>query len=157
MHNPRGQHYVFVHQALPAMFFADPAKFVTTLAERGDEVLHTLWHRVGQQVREANQIPPAGLSAETRRLEDGTRLILITLPDPQGATEAYFVALAYRPPTQQKGLTRFITLEYSLNLEGSPGTMLCEWTADKRHGNLGQGPEPTLEAFFEVVGRLVGQ
>lgn len=148
---------MFVHQALPAMFFANPVKFVTTLAERGDEVLHALWHRIGEGVREANRIAPAGLSAETRQLEDETRLILITLPDPQGVTEAYFVALAYRPPTQQKGLTRFITLEYSLNLEGSPGTMLCEWTADKRHRNLGPGPEPTLEAFFEVVGRLIGQ
>lgn len=157
MHKPRDQHYMFVHQALPAMFFADPAKFVTTLAERGDEVLQTFWHQVGQQIREANRIPPAGLSAETRQLGDEARLILITLPAPKGVTEAYFVALAYRPPTQQKGLTRFITLEYSLNLEGSPGTMLCEWTADKRHRNLGPGPEPTLEAFFEEVGRLIGQ
>lgn len=147
---------MFVHQALPAMFFANPAKFVTTLVERGDEVLHTLWHQVGQQVREANRISPAGLSAETRQLEDETRLVLITLPAPKGVTEAYFVALAYRPPTQQKGLTRFITLEYSLSLEGSPGTMLCEWTAEGQHGNLGQGPEPTLEAFLEAVGRLIG-
>ena len=85
------------------------------------------------------------------------------LPAPKGATEAYFAALVHRP--QKKGLfsrqgpiARFFTLERSIDLADSgPGSVLCEWTSSDIHSNMGDGPEPTLEAFFATVCNMIAR
>ena len=52
-------------------------------------------------------------------------------------------------------------MEYGLGGQELPRTVLCEWNkteswvperpSDLEHLNYGDGPEPTLEAFFRVV------
>ncbi len=144
---PRTQHYVFAHRMLPTLFFEEPAMFIATFEKGGNKFLHFLWNLLGD---EASELAAESLDYQIKRLENNTTIALITLPPPQAMTEAYFVAAVFRPQGN-----RFITLEYSFNfIEGSPITVLGEWTTTS-HLNLGDGPEPTLEAFFEKVVNLI--
>jgi hypothetical protein len=160
---PRLHHYTFVHRLLPALFYGDPTRFVNSLAGGKSDFLRFLWERVGEREVKAKskRIPATGLDCEIRELEDGTFVGLIVLPEPEGLTEAYFVAVVYWPFreklfSEQAAIARFITLEYGWDYEkGVPRTVLCEWEPDRRHSNRGNGPEPTLGAFFETVCRLV--
>ena len=94
-------------------------------------------------------------------LEDNTVVGLVIFPPPKGITEAYFVATVYRPPvkkkwfSKEKALVRFFTLEHGINSDGSPRTVLCEWTNDESHLNLGNGPEAIAEAFLKEVYALL--
>lgn len=163
--DPKAQHYIFVHRALPSVFYSDPKKFIALLTQDGRGFLHFLWDRVWERELKSNRmagnrIAAYGLDCEIRKLQDGATLALITLPPPKGMTEAYFVAAVYRPSRRtlfpkQETLARFITLEYGRNLDGSPRTVLCEWTDTHLHDNMGDGPEPTLDAFFEAVCALI--
>jgi len=160
MKRPRDQHYVFAHRVLPSLFFANPEKFISTLNERGDSFLRLVWLRVGESVD--NVIAPDNLSHQIRNLDTDTTTVLITLPLPKCMTEAYLVALVHRSEkkdssSSQEPLTRYIALEYGIELDGSPRTVLCEWTAEGIHRNMGNGPEPTLEAFFTAVRDLVSK
>jgi hypothetical protein len=147
---PRTQHYAFAHRMLPALFFAEPARFIAILEKSGKNFLHFLWNRLGNRLEASKLVAAEGLDYQIKKLENNTTIALITLPPPQAMTEAYFVAPVFRPQGN-----RFITLEYSFNfIEGGLRTVLGEWTTTS-HLNMGDGPEPTLEAFFEKVVNLI--
>lgn len=163
MDKPRQHHYVFAHIALPSLFYDNPSRFLTTLAHEGNNFLHLLWNKVGEGVDASERIAGFGLRSEMRELPDSTAIATITLPPPQGMTEAYFTAACYRPG-ERKGLfargkpvARYITLEYSLDFEQEPRTVLGEWTPTHAHHNYGDGSEATLDAFFERVYDLLSQ
>ena len=157
----RGQHYVFAHKALPQLFFEDPVKFLQYLEEDGEKYLRHLWDYVGQNMDEAGLVPPEGLACELAQTESGATLAMLTLPVAELMTEAYFIGLFYEPPgsgngSDREAVTRFITLEYNLNPETKkPATMVCEWTPDGSHRNLGYGPEPTKDNFLKVLKTLL--
>jgi hypothetical protein len=82
------------------------------------------------------------------------------LPAPTAVTEAYFTAIAFGPlptlnfsaDTTQKLPVRYLTLEFGFNLpDQPPRTVFCEWTREQSHYNMGTGPAPTPDAFFEAV------
>jgi hypothetical protein len=161
MEKARGQHYLFAHRALPSIFHAEPEKFILALAKSRGDVLNSLWGRVGQDVQGPDLVTAEGLGYEIRNPGNETTIALITLPSPRCVTEAYFVALAYRPQkkgvfSSRKAVTRYITLEYGFETSGIPRTVLCEWKGDGTHLNMGNGPAPTLQAFFEAVCNLLG-
>jgi len=117
-----------------------------------------MWNEVGKKViREFHLVNPKRLSHEIRMFDDNTTIALITLPTPEAVSEAYFVALVYRPEkNKQSSITRYIFLEYSV----PPGysslpTVLEEWTVDGKCKNIGYGCEPTVEAFHEAVCNLL--
>ncbi len=157
---PRDHHYAFAHRVLPAVFYSDPGKFFEILNTEGS-FLRFLWKQVGSELAEGNRLAADELRYDINYLENGTMIALVTLPSPQGVTEAYFVAIVYRPPARQhkffeeKALVRFITLEYGAQMDGAPRTVLCEWNAKRMHLNLGDGPEPKAEAFLEAVYALL--
>ncbi|HWP47356.1 MAG TPA: hypothetical protein VNM22_09365 [Candidatus Limnocylindrales bacterium] len=161
MRKPRSQHYIFAHKILPSLFHADPVKFITALSSHRNDLLHLLWAHAGTNMEESDLVAADNLDYEIRKLDEGTIIVLITLPTPQAVAEAYFVAMIYRSWKKeifctQEAVTRFITLEYSFNLLNDlPGTVLGEWTVDGTHINFGTGPEPILEDFFETVWGLM--
>jgi hypothetical protein len=163
MKTARRHHYLFAHQILPALFYHDPAKFVDNLHRGKTKYLRFLWNSVGEQYVEAEseRMPATALGCQIRKLDQETTAGLIILPLPEETTEAYFVAVVYRPVKRrlfkkQDALVRYITLEYGWNyIPDEPRTVLCEWTAKGAHGNMGDGPEPTLNAFFEAVMELI--
>ncbi len=158
MKEPRPHHYIFAHRVLPALFLNDPPKFIETISAGQDNFVHWLWKRVGEkEVQNASdRIAPNGLSCAIMRAEDNATVAIVTLPPPEGMTEAYFVALVYWPQEDAAlaPAARYITLEHGMQADGSPRTVLCEWTKEM-HANYGNGPEPVLQTFFEAVRALI--
>ncbi len=152
---PRLHHYWFAHRVLPAVFYANPARFMAVLRERGKSLLQVSWERLGSDMKIADRIPADGLNYEIQELASGVTIAIISLPKPQGITEAYFVAPVYRPAmADQEPLAKFFTLEYGMDFDkGSTRTVLCQWTQEKSHMNMGDGPEPVIATFLETIVR----
>ena len=163
MKEPRNHHYIFAHRVLPELFFRNPEQFIDALGEGGDDFLLDLWERVGEMEINSGieRFTSVDLKCEIKKLGDGTNVVLITLPVPEGITEAYFIAAIYRPAVRKilfikkKVVIRFFTLEYGWNLDDSTRTVLCEWKKGGVYYNMGDGPEPTLQEFFKSVCTLI--
>lgn len=165
----REHHYVFAHRLVPAIFYLNPARFLQVLAARGEHFLRLLWKLArGRGIRAfVSQVSAKGLQHEILKLDEETTAALIVLPPPKRMAEAYFVAPVYRPrtrdglPTRGGALVRYVTLEWGIQVDLSPRTVLCEWvTSDKwqsdiQHVNHGDGPEPTPSAFLEAIRSLI--
>ena len=164
----RPHHYVFGHIALRQIFFHNPPAFVTALAERGEELLKQIWDDVGERIEEneadAVRLPSEGLALTTRKIEPRTLAVVVSLPCPEEATEAYFVGLILSPAQKElwellsaeERVARYVTLELGVNsLSGETRTVLCEW-AGESHRNLGEGPEATVDAFVGKLSEMVG-
>jgi hypothetical protein len=151
--NPRPHHYQFAHRFLPALFFGNPERFLTTMSgSNGLDFLRFQWKNLEQYIEAP--LSSVGLDYQTRRLDDGTTLVIVTLPPPQKVTEAYYTASVYRPAEgQTAALTRYFTLEYGIDLiPDQPKRMvLGEWTRDPQHLNYGNHFASDVIAFFRLV------
>ena len=95
--------------------------------------------------------------------------LVVEMPPPHEATEAYFVAIVSKieeedlmtwgepnpenpgPGRQKEWTLNYYTLErYSGYVKGRK-SLFCEWDSNGRHLNHGGGPEPTLEAFLPFL------
>ena len=87
-------------------------------------------------------------------------VVLITLPKPHTESEAYFVALIYRPyrvtPILRiSDVTKVLALEHVPNPEGEPGTLLVEWTRKLTREEISTGPAPVLNEFYRTIYDLI--
>lgn len=153
---PRMQHYLFAHRALPEFFFRRPLETLAILAgEKGHHFLSDLWSVIGRELDEDEQVQVEEMLVEPLLLSDEVHGVVIRLPQPRAITEAHLVAPLVRV---QEGrgwfhqgpevAPRFFTLELGLEMSGSLRTVLCEWTAEGTHLNMGDGPEAVEEEFI---------
>lgn len=155
---PRPHHYLFAHRVVPAMFFADPLKFLDTLENNGEGLLNFLWGKIGQDMKEEDRLEPEGLGFELRQLGNGVRVGVIRLPKPKGLSEAYLTAAVYQAAEgAQEERRRYFTLERGMTLRGKLGTVLGEWEGVKNHLNFGDGPDPQVGSFVEAIERKMGK
>lgn len=161
----RCTHYKFAHQALRQAAMENPAKCVGLLqSPAAQRFLNDLWDAVRTsctQAAEPGQPPepgPLGLEADMTQVGPYSAVI-VTLPKPMVATEAFFVAMVLRSYVRaEDGLTvdrhpllLYYTLEYSgARPDGSPRTVLSEWQAGT-HLAYGDGPAPDSSAFRDAV------
>ena len=148
---------MFAHQILPALFFNTTEKFIPYLEKEEIKFLQTSWDKLGAKLGKKDFLPSDGLKFEVNRFDNGTVIAIITLPSPHAITEAFFTAVVYRAPTNdQELIARYFTLEYGYSSsDDNFRTVLCEWTPDKIHHNLGTGPEPTSEAFLNIINKQI--
>ena len=153
----RMQHYQFAARALPAMVFREPEGILRLLAGADrDRFLADIWTRTGAElgIEGSAGLPPTGAVHD---LGTGHHAVVVTMPAPENAAEAHFVAIAFRPGNAAQGDrvkrpdVRYFALERSGFSEGPPITMLCEWTRDGTHINRGVGPAATVEAFLKAL------
>lgn len=148
---PRPQHYLYAHRVLPTLFYQNPQHFLSILITDGIAFLRFFWDRTLQDQGDEPRTPPQGMNYETRGLDDGTVIAIIELPPPERMAEAYFVAAVFHEADPHP-LMRYFTLELGLSLfENTPRTVLCEWTADGKHLNFGDGPAPESKPFFDAI------
>lgn len=88
------------------------------------------------------------------RQGDGFTAHVVRMPDPVESPEAHLVAVVHRDNeahdhARPSASTRYFTLERAPAAGGPP--LLCEWLVDGTHANYGEGPEPDVAAFAEVV------
>ncbi len=149
MTEPRQQPYIFAHLALPGLFFRTPGSMLTNLEENGAEFLRYLWRQIGLEEGQHDEAAGMQIQVTCQPLATG-RVALITLPPPERPTEAYRLALCLLPDG-----ARFFTLELGENLDGSLRTVFCEWDANGRHYNHGNGPIAGDESAFLAMTELL--
>ncbi|OWK41613.1 hypothetical protein [Fimbriiglobus ruber] len=162
----RCHHYTLAHYALRQMAFAEPLTFLGTLASPG---AHGFLARMIGNVSEfcTEREPRSDFGAEdltVHKVRVGRYPgAVIEMPRPRAAAEAFFVAAVLmadlergRPDPQDLTL-RYLTLEKGFVFGGPPRTVLCEWTADGKHLNYGDGPPPELQAFVGAVEALLSK
>ena len=162
--------YVFAHRALPDLLFHDPLVSLAMLGrEDAGNTLRDFWAFVRERVDPEHDSPepePEAFSVRAFRLE-GLLVALIRLPRPEQPPEAYFAAFAVAadPDALDPGLppdapppARYFTLEKTLPLgPDSLEAILCSWTPEGAHQNLGLLLPPDLDAFSDaVVNHLLG-
>ncbi len=99
-------------------------------------------------------------SLSLRRLEaPGHRLFIVTLPEPERATEAWMACLAYAVRRSilgtKPGARRYFTLERGVDPDSKALVrFFCEWEgARERHRNHGVVDAAGVEAFADLVKR----
>lgn len=156
---PRQQHYVFAHRLLRDLFLRDPSGFLAELNQNGDEFLQAAWMFVGVKLTgDPDAASAPEVKHEVRKLDDGSLVVLITMPRATRMPEAIFVAAVYRPAAEgREEVARFVTLEFSRppGMQ-TPITVLAEWQGE-RHLNFGPGPAPTLNDFFAAIAALLAE
>jgi hypothetical protein len=162
---PRAGHYIFAHQALPALARHSPLGLFAALAsENAATILGELLTEVAAHCRQAGEA--CELSADEltiHKLRIGEQpCIIIGFPQPRGTTEAHMVGLVLfgdlnaDPPDPSSFSIRYITLERGSRADtGEARTVLGEWTADGSHCNFGDGPPPAIDEFARAIAAQV--
>jgi hypothetical protein len=154
---PRRHHYVFAHQAVRNFCWNNPLQFFALIgSNRQRGFLEFIWKSVEDKLGEpAKGLSPADVEVTTCRIK-GFPSILMKMPVPQAAAEAHAIGIVLIGAPQEgqevpeKPAFRYFTLECKDNLDGSAGTVLCEWT-DDAHLNYGDGPIPDLTLFLNAI------
>lgn len=150
MGEPREHHYVFAHVALPSVVHRGMNANSVDLRElASSDMFRDLWAKVGENV-DGQRLSEAGLRAEYIATDDGSvEGILITMPEATQMSEA--IAAAIVRVTRKRMFVfkrcelRYLTLELGMDFDdqmqvSGSRTVLCEWTADGAHHNMGTGP-----------------
>jgi len=126
MSSPR---YVAVHMLMPRFVREKGATVVLDAIERNDaDFFIPVWMEAGFRFT-PRFFCQAG---------DGMRIGVLTLPMPRGPTEAWFAAIV--GSASDPAYLRYLLLEQGEPApEGSPGTVLTEWSGTT-HRNYGAGP-----------------
>jgi len=137
-------------------YFIEPRGIFSNTFTRTAIFSCVLLGRVGKELKLPRQPAPAELTYEIRQPIPSTLVALVILPQPRIEKEAYFAAMIYRPHRVTPFLrisdtTKMLVLEYRLNREGQPITVLIEWSKRQKYLLIGRGPEPELEAFYGAV------
>ncbi len=119
------------------------------------------WEEAGRKIGIVQPVSSFGLNYVIRKPKAQTVVALITLPIPQTLSEAYFVALRYRPYRVTPILrvadtTKVLSLELAIreqatNEEQKFYTLLVEWSRKLKREVIDRGPTPFLDSFYPVV------
>ena len=159
MADVKNQHMVFAYEAIPDLFHNDPQGFLTYLRRDRLNFLRFYWDFVGKNVGEKNQVSMEGLDFIVHELDTGVTLTIITMPKPTKSKEAYFLALILPKPKGglllRRDVTRVFTLEYRIDDEGNPKTVLGEITHRRMHAYMGNGPDPNYDNFKKIMLEII--
>jgi hypothetical protein len=151
------QHQNFSYEVLPLLFHNETVKFFSHLRRDGKAFLKFWWDRAGVNLDESMRGSSDGMDFEIRTCQDGRDVVLVKLPTPKKAPEAYYLALVNRPKKRSllpwRNLARVFALSRSKEEGGSgaQNTTLAELTRTAQYVSIGKGPRPTLNAFYKVV------
>jgi hypothetical protein len=161
---PRCRHYTLAHLALRSVAFEQPLMFLGVLASPkaraflADMLVDVSEHCKDREPRGDFGVDDIGI--HTLRVGSYPCAVL-EMPRPRAMIEAHFVAavLLEDPATPigegERIPLRYFTLEKGASFDGRPRTVLCEWTANGTHANLGDGPPAELAAFVKAIQGLM--
>lgn len=144
---PRPHHYGFAHRVLPSLTYLGSVP-----GERlGGELLR-LWEEYGASLPVEQRLAPEGLQGGFVQVGQH-RMLLVGLPRPRAATEAFAVVLAW--PGDGSGQRAF-TLEYGIDpITGERGAVLGEWEGEGRHRLHRTGMAAEARPFLHAVTMLL--
>ncbi len=149
------QHFQFAYQALPILFHSSARQFVSLLERDGLKFLQFWWEQAAQNVKEEDLSSSEGLSYEIRDYDEDKKMVLISLPPPHKAPEAYFLAML-TPPSKKswlpwKNFAEVFALQRGKIENGHVLTRLAALTPRGVQRDLGPGSQPALLDFYAMV------
>jgi hypothetical protein len=151
---PRVPHYLFAHRAVPRAFLRNPASILPIMAsDDGLEFLTGMWDIIDREVEPEERVDRSGLRIETYELSTDLWIVLVVMPPPQRAFEAFFVACAAR--LQGPALARAFTLDLAGPPTHDPETGILEWDAEGQHQLLEPRCPPDASAFVDMLEHLL--
>ncbi|MBD0693416.1 hypothetical protein [Streptomyces sp. CBMA123] len=143
----RPHHYGFAHRLLPSL-----THLGSVPGERIGAELLRLWEQHGATLPADQRLAPDGLQGGF--VQAGRhRMLLVALPVPRAATEAFAVVLAW--PGDGSGQRAF-ALEYAVDpITGERGAVLGEWETASRHRLHRTGMTAEARPFIEAVVALL--
>lgn len=163
---PRWHHYAMAHLALRSVGLDDPLLYLAVLASPDrDDFLKSLFESVCERCDERAKPDFIASDIHVHAVRAGVYpCAVVEMPTPRTTTEAFFTALVMlidpatsSLPEERKNVpARYFTLEKGFSLDGTPRTVLGEWTTES-HLNYGDGPEPTLESFVERIAAMCSE
>lgn len=155
------QHQNFSYEVLPLLFHGETKQFYFLLKRDGVTFLKFWWDRAGVNLDESMRVSSDGLDFEIKKIKDGREVVLVKLPAPKTAPEAYYLALVNRPNKRSllpwRNLARVFALSRAADLDsaGVQNTNLVELTRSARYVPMGKGPRPNMSAFFKFVSGIM--
>ena len=155
-------HYELAHHALRKVCSADPLRFFQLISSpERTSFLGWVWTKVRKKCDPGGDpgFEITDLEVDPAQILDHAAFIF-KFPLPKKVPEAYLAAVVLQDHALQSSLSwadgfRYFTLERGEHLDGSPRTVFCEWTADERHLNYGEGPPANSAAFLGRVGEFL--
>ena len=97
MDKRRSCQFNFGMEALPILFHSQTNQFMKYLEKDGLKFLNFWWNHVGDQLPEEKRVSSAGLTFEIDKIDDKTKLVIITLPVPKEDGDPYFLGFVSKP------------------------------------------------------------
>lgn len=146
---PRDWHWTFARRALPEVAFAQTEKLLgalddATQREKLPQALMRYAAELLDKPEEALAPHAESIRVHTRMLE-ATPTHVFEMPSPRARGEAYFVAVVNRYLASQRMAC------YLLVRTEEGGTAFGRLGADGAYLDLGEAPEPVLEAFLDQI------
>ena len=162
MVSEKTQQMVFVSEVLPSLFHDTPEQFIRLLARDGAKFLRFYWDEAGKRLEESKRISSFSLNYDLRKPGKNIGVVLVTLPKPQVESEAYFIALIYRPNRvtpilRISDITKVVALEYVFDKKGEADTLLVEWTRELTREVISKGPAALLRIFKAICDLIAGK
>jgi hypothetical protein len=151
----QNQHQMFAYEILPLIFHNETMDFFSYLRKDGIKFLKFWWDRAGVNMDESLRSTSEGIDFEIRTVPDGREMVLVTLPAPKKAPEAYYLAMVERPKKRSffpwRNLGRVFALSRSVDEHGTPNTVIAELTKTARYVEVKKGPQPSMTLFYKSV------
>ncbi len=155
MDKNRSQHYNFTFESIPIIFHSQTDHFFKYLDRDGIKFLEFWWDHMGVRLDDEHTSKFEGMEFEIRPVDEKkSRVVLIVLPAPKNAEEAYFIALVETPKKRfpvHLSNTRAFVLQSVSSTVSPTGTVYGEITPRGRYLPMGNGPQPDLNQFYEHV------
>jgi hypothetical protein len=150
----------YATRVLPSLFHTTPKDFLYYLSRDGNQFLRFYWDQAGATQTESDRYSPFGLNYDIRKPDPNTTIVLVSLPKPKMASEAYYAALIYRPLRTAlfwgvSDATMVVTLELAEALPWKQTTILREWSSNLEGKFLADGPEPSFDNFYQAILALI--
>jgi hypothetical protein len=155
------QHQNFAFEVLPLLFHSQTRQFLDLLKRDGVKFLNFWWDRAGVNLDESMRVSSEGMDFEIKKINDGREIVLVKLPHPKEAPEAYYMALVEKPKKRSllpwRNNCKVFALSRAADLDstGAQNTTLVELTRTARYVTVGKGPKPTLKDFYKTVSGIV--
>jgi hypothetical protein len=151
-------HYEFAHFAVRKACETNPLAFFGVMAsEEQQNLLESIWDQVCKRCDETGQSPfnMDDVGIATGRLKDKP-VIVIVMPPPAEVAEAHLAAIVLHVNLEGEDVPDplefdYWTLEKGVTMDGADRTVLCRWTKDDKHVNLGDGPPANVDQFLACV------
>jgi hypothetical protein len=157
--NQQSQLYQYAHEALHTLFFHQTKDFLFYIDRDGNDFLKFWWEHIAANFPEEERRSPAGLDHEIYKLDDGRTVFLIELPTPRAEPEPYYMAMVSLPVKRSllswQNLPRIFALEYKLDKNGTPGTVIAEWTYRGNHIVVAKGTNISPTSFYKAVVKIL--